>query len=170
MILTFSAIGAYAISILPPVLVLTEDASGIVTEGVTPGDPVTGTDVSFTLSQISSHEWKLTSLSGNFYSGDGNTGWAWNAGAAGYYNYVYLSSDPASLIIETDLSNNPNSVSIDNFTYYPGAITIGDPVTYNLEFDDSYTNGTPTPEPCTLLLLGSGLVGLAAYRKRCRKA
>lgn len=34
----------------------------------------------------------------------------------------------------------------------------------------SITQYYPIPEPCTFFLLGSGLIGLAAFRKKCKKS
>lgn len=37
-------------------------------------------------------------------------------------------------------------------------------------FLTSVTQNYPIPEPCTFFLLGSGLMGLAAFRKKCKKS
>ncbi|MGA2403386.1 MAG: PEP-CTERM sorting domain-containing protein [Syntrophobacteraceae bacterium] len=46
------------------------------------------------------------------------------------------------------------------------------PGKYGLSFYSFYgpNSPTPVPEPSTILLLGSGLIGLVAYRKRSRNA
>jgi hypothetical protein len=66
------------------------------------------------------------------------------------------------------------SLSIDGFTWLAANIS----GVNQLEFDVpgsnyaflmdnfTYNAGDPVPEPCTLLLVGFGLVGLTAYRKK----
>jgi hypothetical protein len=50
------------------------------------------------------------------------------------------------------------------------AVTIGSStLTIEYELDEGSGGPAPTPEPTTMLLVGSGLVGLTAFRKRFKK-
>ena len=65
--------------------------------------------------------------------------------------------DPFSgWILESAMNPYSFSITLDNGNSYSNSIYV-----YS---DDSYA----APEPCTLLLLGSGLLGLVAFRKKFR--
>lgn len=82
------------------------------------------------------------------------------------------SSDPFSMTWEI-----PITITAVNLTYFTGLsdFYIGYACHFYLDSSGDYitqpdnTGQTPTPEPTTLLLLGSGLLGLWGARKKFRK-
>ncbi|MGA2936962.1 MAG: collagen-binding domain-containing protein [Syntrophobacteraceae bacterium] len=71
--------------------------------------------------------------------------------------------------IETGTFLDPNGTISMNHSVLDGRIFGGD--SSNMQIvSGAYINDPAVPEPSTVLLIGSGLVGLAAFRKRFKKA
>jgi hypothetical protein len=82
---------------------------------------------------------------------------------------TFLSQDYLSP--NTDMNNQHFAVfsNTGSQTYYLGIEDLPY-ANSDLDFNDMVIEISAVPEPSTLLLLGSGLAGLAAFRKRSRKA
>ena len=78
--------------------------------------------------------------------------------------YLYVkdgSQDPAYYIFNlTGIWNGTDTIQLSGFWPNQGAIS----------HIAIYGGNTPVPEPTTLLLLGSGLIGIVAFGKRAKKA
>ena len=61
-------------------------------------------------------------------------------------------------------------IRLVNLNVIPGGFTQDTSPDLEVDFDDVVLSATAIPEPSTLLLLGSGLVGLGGFHRRKRKA
>ncbi len=129
----------------------------------------------------------------NFATGD-LTGWTYAnvygatfggvvAGSTGNY-YWYDGAVQAYDAISQTLATNPGAVyQISFYAWDDGGLTTFSDLSTNGDVTDTGGNGADilayaqaglppagntVPEPCTMLLLGSGLVGLIAFRKKFR--
>jgi len=68
-------------------------------------------------------------------------------------------------VMDSILADDSFTVTITNSAAVDNVLTT-DYVSYTLQYFDGSTSGSPVPEPMTMLLLGSGLVGLAGIRRK----
>jgi choice-of-anchor C domain-containing protein len=79
------------------------------------------------------------------------TGWDWTNMGWVTYTFTFIADDSQATLIFENLTGDSCGAALDNVRV-------------------EASGASPVPEPSTMLLLGSGLIGLATLRRRFRKA
>jgi hypothetical protein len=136
------------------------------TIGVLASSAAGGGTYSFTLNYRDGTKASYNYYAGDAYSGSGTTAVTFYRGEGASEVSIdgfYVASSLTFKFFETTVSANPSKV-LESLTF--SGASSGDTSTVIVAVSG---HGEPVPEPSTIVLLASGLVGLAAYAWRKRK-